>query len=322
MKARFLLLSLAVHALLATTVYVWESRSPRAVSVGAAGRPSSMEVRSVSEKDFSKELAKALDDTDTNKLQQIVQGDDQLKSEKAPETDERIFASKHNQVVDRNTRAARIGKFKNVLEEGVRGDSNDQRPASAGKSAAKVAKLFDIGPHARDLEPLQAETSKTGVVRGPASLGPRGDGFSATDDHLADIAIGANTLLNTREYKFYGFYERIREKISDRWQSRLADAFQELWTKADGSVEGEHVTQVQVELEANGSLRRVVLLGSSGVHSFDRAATDAFREAAPFPNPPTEMVEAQGLVRIRWDFVVTASADTGGIQVQVRRGGI
>jgi protein TonB len=38
----------------------------------------------------------------------------------------------------------------------------------------------------------------------------------------------------------------------------------------------------------------------------DSAAVEAFRQAAPFPNPPKGMVEADGTIKIRWDFVLEA----------------
>lgn len=323
MTARFIALSLALHLAVLALFVTWGFQDSHAPQALAASTDRALQVRSLSEKDFGQELARALDETDTSKTRQIVQSDERLKSERAPETEEKVFLSKTNQAVDRNTRAPRVGKFKNVLEEGVRGDSGPSDPAAGNK---KIARLFDIGPHARDLEPLQALLAKTGTVRKPASVptpgGRAGDGFSATDDHLEGIAVGANTLLNAREFKFYAFYERVREKLSDRWNTRLAAAFQEIWAQSDSTVDGEHITKVQVELDSTGQLKRVMLVGSSGVTSFDRAATDAFREAAPFPNPPKEMIETQGSVRIHWDFVVIATAETGGIQVNVRRGGL
>ena len=36
------------------------------------------------------------------------------------------------------------------------------------------------------------------------------------------------------------------------------------------------------------------------------AAIEAFKEAAPFPNPPAGIVESDGTIKIRWDFVLEA----------------
>ena len=48
------------------------------------------------------------------------------------------------------------------------------------------------------------------------------------------------------------------------------------------------------------------MLTQSGVIDLDSAAVEAFREAAPFPNPPKGMVEGDGTIKIRWDFVLEA----------------
>ena len=35
---------------------------------------------------------------------------------------------------------------------------------------------------------------------------------------------------------------------------------------------------------------------------------EAFQQAGPFPNPPKGMLDADGFVRIRWDFILKAEA--------------
>jgi hypothetical protein len=55
-------------------------------------------------------------------------------------------------------------------------------------------------------------------TRSPASVG---DGFSATDEYLPEVSIAANTLLNTREYKYASFYERIRKRLKQEWERQL-----------------------------------------------------------------------------------------------------
>ena len=68
----------------------------------------------------------------------------------------------------------------------------------------------------------------------------------------------------------------------------------------------DRVTQVLVTLNPEGELVKVEVLTQSGVMDLDSAAVEAFRQAAPFPNPPKGMVEADGTIKIRWDFVLEA----------------
>jgi len=46
------------------------------------------------------------------------------------------------------------------------------------------------------------------------------------------------------------------------------------------------------------------VIGDSGIQDLDDAAIEAFKAAAPFPNPPKGVVENDGTVQIRWDFVL------------------
>ncbi|MCB0361740.1 MAG: energy transducer TonB, partial [Bdellovibrionales bacterium] len=69
----------------------------------------------------------------------------------------------------------------------------------------------------------------------------------------------------------------------------------------------DRITRVLITLDKNGSLIQVQVLGQSGLVELDSAAVDAFRAAAPFPNPPQGMVEHDGNIRIRWDFILEAS---------------
>ena len=78
------------------------------------------------------------------------------------------------------------------------------------------------------------------------------------------------------------------------------------------------VTQLQVLLDPNGSIQKISRLASSGFPEIDDAAVEAFNRAGPFPNPPKGMLDSDGLVRIRWDFILkTESAP----RIQFRNAG-
>lgn len=66
----------------------------------------------------------------------------------------------------------------------------------------------------------------------------------------------------------------------------------------------DRVTKLMIVLNDKGTLVRVQVLMDSGVQDLDDAAIDAFRAAAPFPNPPKGIIEGDGTVKIRWDFVL------------------
>jgi TonB family protein len=67
---------------------------------------------------------------------------------------------------------------------------------------------------------------------------------------------------------------------------------------------------VIIHLNDQGVLIRVQVVGQSGVSDLDDAAVEAFKAAAPFPNPPKGIVDGDGTIKIRWDFVLeSAEAD-------------
>ncbi len=257
--------------------------------------PKSLSIRNISEKEFEREI-KAREKLLETK--QIVQMDETLKSEEAPKTlKEKTYLSKFNQKADQNTQAPRIGKFKNILEEGI---------AHLNPKATRKIK---------ETPKSIANNSTSILTRGPASILSRpdedkksknGDGLSATDDYLKGVAIGPNTLLNTQEFKYYGFYERIREMLVERWKTHIQREIALQRTPASSRFNlspGSKITSLIVKLNEKGQIQEIEKIGLSGIDRFDNAAVQSFQEAAPFPHPPKDMIQ-NGSLSIRWDFVV------------------
>jgi protein TonB len=59
-----------------------------------------------------------------------------------------------------------------------------------------------------------------------------------------------------------------------------------------------------VALDKEGRITKVQIIGASGTRDLDEAATKAFNDAGPFPNPPSGLVDNGGQVLVRWDFVL------------------
>ncbi len=252
-----------------------------------------LSVRNITEKEFEKEM-KAREKL--RKSDQVVQMDEKLKSEEAPTTlHEKIFLSKYNQKADRNTQAYRIGKFKNVLEEGI---------ADLTGSPKRASKVLE--------EPIP---SPLGQTRAPTSIlsrpdeekvGKEGSGLSASDDFIKGVSIGPNTLLNTQEFKFYGFYERVREMLVERWKTHIQREIskqRDIASSQSNLSTGSKITSLIVKMDQEGNIKDIEKIGLSGIERFDEVAIQSFREAAPFPHPPQEMLK-DGTLSIRWDFVV------------------
>jgi TonB family protein len=79
-----------------------------------------------------------------------------------------------------------------------------------------------------------------------------------------------------------------------------------VWRRRDpsGQVYGfkTRVTEVRVALSARGDLAKIVVTTPSGVTELDDEAVRAFSKAAPFPNPPKELANGEGLIVFAFSF--------------------
>ncbi len=64
------------------------------------------------------------------------------------------------------------------------------------------------------------------------------------------------------------------------------------------------VTTLEIELSPDGHFKKASILKPSGIHSFDQAAANSFAQAKFFPNPPKEMIEEDGVIRLKYAFQV------------------
>jgi hypothetical protein len=132
---------------------------------------------------------------------------------------------------------------------------------------------------------------------------------SSTDDFLKDIKTGDMTHLNTVEYKYYGFFHRIREKLSPIWNRALTEKsnlFQRLGKRIiskDGVM-----TSLIVSLNLKGEIVFIRIKSSCGIKELDDVAIESFLKAAPFSNPPKGLLVLGRLI-LEWGFVVKNPAN-------------
>ncbi len=124
-------------------------------------------------------------------------------------------------------------------------------------------------------------------------------------DYIKGLSESEVTALNTREYVFYGYFQRIRSRLDRAWEGllrqhliRLIKGGRRLASNTD------HTTKVIVVLNPSGEIVQVQVLEESGTRDLDQAAVEAFNKAGPFPNPPRGIVDRNNQIRLRWDFVL------------------
>jgi TonB family protein len=141
---------------------------------------------------------------------------------------------------------------------------------------------------------------KAGPVLSPsAAFYDRLSGGPAPD-HLEGVDVGEGTFLNTREWKYASYFNRIKQAVATAWDPnsvlRLRDPTGERFAYKD------RTTILAVTLNDQGSLTDVRVQRTSGVDFLDHTALDAFQKAQPFVNPPRGLADSHGEIKFTFGF--------------------
>lgn len=236
--------------------------------------------------------------------------------------DKAKFLSSHNQKVLRQTVARKRGEFKNVRQNQPAGDGAPEKAAEKNLFKAFLPKLdvvktidardemerrFEEDPEFRKQAQANRAKEQEAMKREEKpSLSPGGEA-SQTLDYIKELDPGLETLLSTKEFKYYTYFSRIRKQLNHHWTPRVRQKVAQIYKQGRSIASSTNVvTRCLVTLDRTGRLIRVQIIGLSGVVELDEAAVEAFRAAAPFPNPPSGMVDPDGTIKIRWDFILEA----------------
>ncbi len=226
-----------------------------------------------------------------------------LREFKEPPPKDANYLSRQNQDVLKETAAKNHGAFKNQTESLKTAQTKTQGSENKSNPATANTKKQD---HFGELK-LNPQTDWTKKAVEATNISQEEQDSSSTRDYLKNIDPGLETLLKTREFIYYSYYSRIRNQISQYWEPaikhKVIHLFRQGRTIASSS---DRVTKVLIILDKTGKLMGVQIIGQSGIQDLDETAVDAFRAAAPFPNPPDGIIEKDGTIKIRWDFILEA----------------
>jgi TonB family protein len=197
----------------------------------------------------------------------------------------------------------------------------EQRPAVAGGEIPTLP--WDPRVPAEPDRPSGATGGGEGGQRRPGVWDPRlalspqtlarlaGGG---SPDKLDNVDDGDGTFLNTREWKYASYFNRIKQAVSSTWNPQRAldqrDPDRTLYGNRD------RYTLLSVTLDDTGALKDVVVKRTSGVEFLDKTTVEAFKKAQPFANPPAGIVEPNGEIRFTFGFYLEV-----GHGFQIFRGG-
>lgn len=299
----FIIVSLTFHVVLTLVLFLFSrNQKPLEKSVEVVILEKPTEILKPKPKDLLTEKSK----TPPGLPSRIVETDENFANNK--KDDNARFLSAKNNTVEKETRAKTGEQFKNVLKHGAKtvdsAKSDKKEKTTATKSTPDLfAKDFD--PYAKLQAKQEAFEQKKADVAKAAETGAEKGEQSSTNDHLENVGEDLVTKLNTKEFKYYGYYQRIKSQLNQWWGPKVRERVVRMFKKGRMlASEGNKTTKLVIVLNDVGTLVRVQVLGESGIRDLDEAAIDAFRAAAPFPNPPKGIVDADGTVKIRWDFVI------------------
>ena len=233
------------------------------------------------------------------------------------------FLSAHNQVVEKQTVAQKRGEFLNS-------DGQNSQQGTGGEKL-KTIKMEDIRPkfdiqksieNKVAQEKLQEKLNEDDVIKKfeksqeiakqqpqqpENKQGQNGSQSSQTLDYIKNLDPGLETLLTTKEFVYYTYYARIRRQLNQHWGPKVREKLTKLYQQGRTIASTEDkVTKLLITLDKDGRLLKAQVIGDSGIRDLDEAAVEAFRAAAPFPNPPPGIVDPDGAIKIRWDFILEA----------------
>lgn len=202
------------------------------------------------------------------------------------------FLSKETQRVKKQTQAVISGMTSNRAKQ-----ANKKAKETKSQNQNNPEKDFDaFAPGYRKIPEI---ADKPKMDSGVSTIG---------EALPKEVSVGSFTALNTDRYLYYSFFSRVEELIRFRWESavqqtidytppaRLATNTRGLWN-----------TQLQVIINAKGEIKAIKVMKESGLGGFDQSAAQAFVQARTLPNPPKEMLEDDGLIRLDYSFQVRYS---------------
>lgn len=209
---------------------------------------------------------------------------------------ERIFLPSKPQPKDSQKEDKKTSKFfseeqRNFEKETVAQDYGKlQNKKLAPKSAAEVDKT-DTSP-GPNFMPVQNQKDS------------QDERQSTVNFQVPNLAKGDFTFLNSDFSTYASFYNRITPKIVYNWGNNIDDIalFPHMREKLRKKL--RWTTRVEMVLNRKGHFQNIIIINSSGSDELDQAVVDSLRDAAPYLNPPTGMVEKDGTVHVMGEFTI------------------
>lgn len=113
----------------------------------------------------------------------------------------------------------------------------------------------------------------------------------APQNDLLNEKRGQAVALNTREFVGANYINRIKRQVNLYWKQNVENLSPSVRLS-----KSRYATIVDVVLTQDGQLESIVISDESGSVPLDQCVVEAFKVAGPFPNPPEQLIKADGRV--------------------------
>jgi protein TonB len=132
--------------------------------------------------------------------------------------------------------------------------------------------------------------------------------YSTNSDYLPDVKNGGFTALNSDQFMYYTFYSRINDQLRNRWVSLIRQYLDSTPQMSLNQLANRtQVTQLEVLLTPDGRFLKAMIYQKADAIKLDEIAVSAFRQAAPFNNPPSDIVAKDGFVHLQYALYLELS---------------
>jgi TonB family protein len=252
---------------------------------------------------------------------------EQQASEKPP--DDAKFLSDRNTRVEKETVSRHAGNYPRLAPRpqpgtdkpapggAPRAGDAEEKAGAPGREGAREDRVAVARPSGDLRLPELGDRGGDRGEGGRRKQGDRGADLSLSSEALARIAggpsmdgvgegleTGDETWLQSREFKYATYINRMRSEIGQAWYPRVRDAVRE--RDPDGSLYlyKERTVVLGLTIDTGGNVKDLSVMQSSSIDFFDRVAVASVRAAQPFPNPPRGMFHSDEQVRIPFFFTM------------------
>jgi TonB family protein len=250
------------------------------------------------------EVEPALTSDAMKKIQDALKNKNQIvQTEKGEKTDKAVpnaYLGEQNQTVDRQTVSATHNTTMGKSHDVAKATSETKKAGEKSKQVVQAAPA--IGNLGVPILPKAGKPKSDEQVAHEENWADQG---SAPQDFVKGVKESDRTALNTKEFIFYGYYQRIRERLDRAWVPILREKLVKYYYSGRHlAAEMDHTTKVVVLLNPRGEITGVKVVSESGTRDLDDAAISAFNQAGPFPNPPSGIIGSSGIIEIPWEFIL------------------